>query len=76
MELKLNKFYDLVKSFGYIEYKIDDTTKKFKDIESKVSNKASKKNIVFLGVNRELLNATEVNFIFNIRGKKYIYKVK
>ena len=70
------KFYGLLTTFGYIEYKIGDTTKIQKDIESITSNKKSEKGIVYLGVNKEIKDASEVNFVFSVRGKKYVYKVK
>ena len=75
-ELKLSKFYNLLTTFGYIEYKLKDEVKIQKDIEHIVANKLVEKNVVYLGVNKEIKDAEEVNIVFNVRGKKYIYKVK
>ena len=75
-ELKLSKFYNLLTNFGYIEYKLNDKTKTQSKVELVISTKTSEKNIVYLGVIKEIKNAQEINFVFNIRGKKYIYKIK
>ena len=75
-KLNLPKLYNLLSTFGYIEYKIGDSKKVQTDFEMVTSKKYTEKGINYLGVKKELMNATEINFIFNIRGTKYIYKVK
>ena len=74
---KLKDFYSLLTTYGKIEYKINDVIKYQKyNIENIVSLKGSKNGIIYLGVNNEIENATEVSFVFNLRGRKYYYKVK
>lgn len=76
-EYKLSNFYDLLTSFGKIEYKIGDKTKYQRyNIEKIVSSKKQEKNIMYLGVNSEIKKADEVYFEFNLRDVKYRYKVK
>lgn len=76
-DLKLSSFYDLLTTFGKIEYRVGDTTKYQKNnIENIVSAKKQEKGIIYLGVNSEIKNADEVYFVFGLRGKKYKYKVK
>ena len=70
------KFYNLLTTFGYIEYYIGDAVKKEKSIELLSSTKKSEKNVMYLGVNKEIADATFVNIVFNVRGKQYVYKVK
>ena len=74
---KLSSFYGLLSTYGQIEYKLDNTTKYQKyNIEKIVSLKGSENGIIYLGVNNEIERATEVYFVFNLRGKKYYYRVK
>ena len=76
-DLKLSSFYDLLTTFGKIEYRIGNITKYQKNnIEKIVSSKKQENGIVYLGVNSEIKNAEEVYFIFNLRGTTYRYKVK
>ena len=75
--IKLTDFYDLLSSFGEIKYVINGTTKYQKThIEKIVSSKKKEKGIIYLGVNKEIENASEVYFLFSIRGKNFNYKVK
>ena len=75
--IKLTDFYDLLSSFGEIKYVINGTTKYQKThIEKIVSSKKKEKGIIYLGVNKEIENASEVYFLFSIRGKNFNYRVK
>ena len=75
-ELKASKFYNLLTTFGYIEYKIDNRIKRLKDIEQIVSTKLNEKNTLYIGVNKEIERAEEIKFVFNVRNRKYVYKIK
>ena len=76
-DYKLSNFYDLLTTFGKIEYKVGDIIKYQRyDIEKIVSSKKQEKNIIYLGVNSEIKKAEEVYFVFNLRGIKYRYRVK
>ena len=70
------KFYNLLTTFGYIEYKLNEDVKIEKNIELVTSNRVDEKNVIYLGVNSEIMNAEEITFAFNVRGRQYIYKVK
>ena len=54
----------------------NDKVKIEKNIEEITSTKLIQKNVIYLGVNSEIKNVEEVSFVFNIRDKKYVYKVK
>lgn len=75
-ELKASKFYNLLTTFGYVEYKIDNQIKRIKDIEQIVSTKLNEKNTLYIGVNKEIERAEEIKFVFNVRNRKYVYKIK
>lgn len=70
------KFYNLLTTFGYIEYKLNEDVKIEKNIELVTSNRVDEKNVIYLGVNKEIMNAEEITFAFNVRGRQYTYKVK
>ena len=59
--LKLSDFYDLLEGFGSIQIK---------------SSKANMGNNIYTGVNSEVMNATNIKFVFNIRGSRYEYTIK
>lgn len=76
-ELNINNFYSLFSEFGSISYKIGDTwysqNASFEEIKS---SKISSKNDVYIGVNSNILNASSIKIVFNIRGSKYEYLLK
>ncbi len=75
--LKLSDFYDLLEGFGSIQYKINDSwivqSDNFEEIKS---SKANMGNNIYIGVNSEVMNATNIKFVFNIRGSRYEYTIK
>ena len=74
---EFKKFYNLLNTFGYIEYTLGDNVIKQKlGIEEIISNKDPKKDIIYLGINKEIEKATSIKLVFNIRGKKYTYILK
>ena len=74
-DMKMPSFYNLLTTYGYIEYRINDMIKTQNKIELINSTKLNEKNVMYLGVNNEIKSASEVSLVFNIRGVKYIYKV-
>lgn len=76
-DLNVKKFYNFFSSFGTIYYKIDDTwhyqVSNFEEIKS---NKKSDKNISYIGINSEIIKASNIKLVFNIRDSKYEYIIK
>jgi len=75
--LNLNTFYKFFDRFGEIQYKIGDNWYSqgsgFEDIKSK---KASDKNIAYIGIRSDIINATSIKLVFSIRGLSYEYLLK
>ena len=75
--LNLSNFYSFFTKFGYIEYKLSNEwyiqSANFEELKS---TKTSDKNNVYIGVKQDIVNADEINLIFNIRGSKYKYQIK
>jgi len=76
-KLDVNSFYKFFSKFGTIEYKINDNwysqSSKFEQLKS---NKVSNKNNVYIGINSNIVNATSIKLVFNIRNSKYEYILK
>lgn len=72
----LNYLYDLINTFGTIEYTKDNTTKKIKTF-NKVNPLATKSNnIIFISVPMDMLDADNIVLNLNIRNKQYNYVIK
>lgn len=76
-DLNLNSFYKFLTRFGKIYYQIDDTwyiqNGGFEDIRS---TKVTDKNNIYIGINSDIINATSIKFVFDIRGSRYEYLLK
>lgn len=76
-DLDINSFYKLLSTFGEIKYKIDDKWYiQSTDFEEIKSNKTKENGNIYIGINSNIYNASEIKFVFNIRGKikEYILK--
>lgn len=73
----LNNMNKLINTFGIIEYKIGNVTKRqttgFSQI---IPSKTKKNNINYIEVVKEIENASEVNLILKVRNSEYIIKLK
>ena len=75
-KLNLSNFYNLLEKFGDIYYKKDDHWEiQDDDFEQIVSNRGSN-YYLYIGVNNEIKDASNIKFVFNIRGIKYEYILK
>lgn len=76
-DLNLNTFYKFFERFGEIQYKIGETwhsqVNGFEDIKS---TKTSDKNNIYIGIKYDIMSATDIKLVFNIRGLKYEYLLK
>lgn len=73
-KIKIDNFYDLFFTFGIIEYKIGETWFSQKNnFEKLKSKKVNNKNNIYIGVNKDILNADSIKIVFNIRSSKYEY---
>lgn len=70
-------FYNLLNKFGDIEYKIGDKwytqVSNFEEIKS---TRKKENNVAYIGVNSAMKDATNIKFVFNIRGNYYEYIIK
>ena len=75
--LGMKNFYDFFEIFGSIYYKIDDVwylqSSGFEELKSK---KIDNMNNVYIGINSNIISASEIKLIFNIRHSKYEYILK
>lgn len=71
---ELDPFF-IIKEFGYIEYKVNGISKKTKIVNEVLSDR-QKTNEFYIEVPIDLLNATEINVILNIRDTNYIYNLR
>lgn len=75
--LNMNSFYNLLSTFGEIKYKINDNwytqNSEFEEIKS---NKLIDKDNIYIGINSDINSASEIKFVFNIRGKVEEYILK
>lgn len=75
--LDMNSFYKLLSTFGEIKYKIEGKwytqNTYFEEIKS---NKSKENNNIYIGINANISNASEIKFVFNIRGKIKEYMLK
>lgn len=76
-KLNINSFYSFFNTYGSIEYKIGNKwytqDKYFENIKSK---KVKASNIVYIGVNSNLKQASNIKLIFKIRDSRYEYNIK
>lgn len=76
-DLNINSFYDFFEKFAIINYSVGGVwysqNNKFEEIKS---NKLIEKNVTYIGVNSNIINADNIELIFSIRGLNYKYVIK
>lgn len=70
----IKTFDKLVASFGSLVYKINGTEKKYQLKDQ--YNKTHDDGNYYFEINKEILDAEEVNLVLDVRNNKYIIKVK
>lgn len=76
-DLNLNTFYKFFTKFGEIDYKIGETWyTQVSGFEEVKSTKVNDKKNIYIGIKSDIINATSIKFVFNIRGNKYEYLLK
>lgn len=76
-KLNMNSFYSLLSKFGEIKYKIGDNWySQNSDFEEIKSNKSNDKDNIYIGINSDIYNASEIKIVFNIRSKTKEYILK
>ena len=75
--LKISNFYNFLSKFGNIQYKINNKWYiQMNGFEQIKSTRINKKNIEYIGINSNIMNATSIKLVFTIRGHKYEYILK
>lgn len=70
----INNPYDFIEKFGTIEYIYNNETyKETNDFNQIISTINKEDNIYYIEVNKEIKDASEIKFIFNMRNNKYEY---
>lgn len=64
----------LITTFGSIDYKINGVEKNYQI--SKVYTPLHKDNNYYFEIKEEILNASDINLVLNIRNNKYVIKIK
>ena len=72
----VENLYYFLNKFGTIHYKIGDTWYSHKIESQIVKPKTGKDQAYYIEVNRDVKNASEIYFTFNIRGYTYKYTIK
>ena len=76
-ESNVKSFYKLFSNFASLNYQIGgiwySQNNSFEEIKS---SKVNNKNNVYIGVNEQVLNASSIKIVFNIRDSKYEYLLK
>lgn len=76
-DLGVNTFYKFFSEFGSVHYNINGTWySQVSNFEEIKSNKVSEKNISYIGINSEIIKASNIKLVFTIRDSKYEYIIK
>ena len=72
-----NDLSDFVEKYATIKYKVNGVAKEMKTKVKEVEpSKATQKGVYYFEVYKDIKDASEISVIFNIRNKKYEYKIK
>lgn len=78
-ELGNKEIYDLytiIHYFGKIKYEIDGQTKYYINLKQIVPAKFDAKNVYYIEMPKEIMDADKINLIFDVRDKVYEYSIK
>lgn len=76
-ELKLKNFFEFFNTFGFIQYKVNDTWYIQKNgFEQLKSKKVDNKNNIYIGVKSDVLDAESLKLMFSVRNLNYEYILK
>ena len=74
---KISNIYDFIEKYGTIEYIYNGNkyteTSDFNEIKAV---KTSQNNVFYIEVDKDILNAEQINLLFNIRNNKYKYTLR
>ena len=71
---KISNVYDFIEKYATIEYTYNGVTyTETNDFNEIVPSRTSEKNIFYIEVNKDILNAEKINLSFNIRNNTYKY---
>jgi len=74
---KLNDLYDIINTFGSINYTVSGVDKTNQiELKKVVSTKKKEENVYYIEVPIDTMNADNISLIFKIRDKKYEYILK
>ncbi len=67
---------EFISTYGYIEYMLNDEWKQFNNIEIIVPENSTTEDEIYMSVPKEITEASQLNFVINLRGQKYKFKLK
>ena len=73
----VNNLYQLISKFGSIDYVYNGNTySEMLDFNLVNSNKSDEKNVYYIEVDKEIMDATSIKLSFNFRNSKYSYVLR
>jgi len=72
----LNDMKTFLTNFGVLKYKVGEETKTVSNLNLINPKKTNKKDDVYIEINEEIMNSSEIWLEFKVRNQKYEYKVK
>ena len=74
---KVSNFFNFLSSFGEIVYEINDEEKVQKiPFKQVISNSVNSNNTYYVEVLKEVVNATSIKIVFNVRNNTYEYNIR
>lgn len=73
--ISLNSLYDLINTYGYINYTNNGVSKILRTI-NKVNPTHTKNNELYLSIPTDMETADNISLILDIRNYQYVYKIK
>ena len=71
---KISDLYDFIEKYATIEYTYNGTTySETNDFNEIIPARTNNKNVFYIEVDKDILNAEKVNLLFNIRNNTYKY---
>lgn len=68
--------YKFISNFGSIEYVYNGSSYTMSDFNLVIASRTSEDNVYYIEVDREIMDASSIKFVFNFRNNKYSYVLR
>ena len=75
-EYNFKDFYEFFTEFGSIEYVVNNKTYYQYSGFERIESKKVKSNSMYMGIDKNIMNSSNIKLIFNIQGIKYEYVIR